>query len=431
MRANDKTGLIHRIKTKAIERGFAARSFWKLAAIFLVAYLAVQLLTGCGGEASSSGTESKVTSIDWRKLHPFGSMELVYATQFQVDFLSSYNLDPKGPEEAYSLVTIADRDKYLVVPEGLPVPENLDPEIVVLQKPLQNVYQAASSVMDFFLKLDAMDQIAMTGTKSEDWSIPEIKSMIKEGQIQYGGKYSAPDYERIMELGSSLAIESTMIYHTPEVKEELESFGIPVLVDHSSKEAHPLGRVEWIRLYGLLAGRYDEAKAFMEDCQIRFDQLEAEAEEAKDADTAPPQKVSFFYISNNAYANVRKPGDYISKMIDMAGGDYIFKDIPVEEENAMSTINIQMEAFYEQMVDADILIYNSTVDGELETVGELLEKCPLLADLPAVKKGACFCTGKNMYQETTGMIGMLEDFYAVIHDGDQAELTYLHKLKAE
>ena len=52
-----------------------------------------------------------------------------------------------------------------------------------------------------------------------------------------------------------------MILHSPEVKEKLESFGIPVLVDHSSYEAHPLGRTEWIRLYGVLTGKEKEAEA--------------------------------------------------------------------------------------------------------------------------------------------------------------------------
>lgn len=62
--------------------------------------------------------------------------------------------------------------------------------------------------------------------------------------------YSAPDYELILSKNCDLAIESTMIYHKPEVKEKLEQFGIPVLVEHSSYESHPLGRTEWLKLYG-------------------------------------------------------------------------------------------------------------------------------------------------------------------------------------
>ena len=54
-----------------------------------------------------------------------------------------------------------------------------------------------------------------------------------------------------------------MVYHTPEVKEQLEKFDIPVLVDYSSYEDEPLGRTEWVKLYGLLTGRIKEAqKAF-------------------------------------------------------------------------------------------------------------------------------------------------------------------------
>ena len=46
-----------------------------------------------------------------------------------------------------------------------------------------------------------------------------------------------------------------MIYHKPEVQEKLEQFGIPVLVEHSSYESHPLGRTEWLKLYGVLLGK--------------------------------------------------------------------------------------------------------------------------------------------------------------------------------
>ena len=47
-------------------------------------------------------------------------------------------------------------------------------------------------------------------------------------------------YKRqIMSHGASLAIESTMINHAPEVKEKLQEVGIPVLIDQSSYETHP------------------------------------------------------------------------------------------------------------------------------------------------------------------------------------------------
>ena len=88
-----------------------------------------------------------------------------------------------------------------------------------------------------------------------------------------------------------------------------------------------------------------------------------------------------------------------------------------------------MEVFYEEAYDADYIIYNSTIEGEINTVDELIEKCDLLKDFKAVKNGNAWCTGKNMFQETTGTIDMIEDLYKVINENDSDELKYLHRLK--
>ena len=139
--------------------------------------------------------------------------------------------------------------------------------------------------------------------------------------------------------------------------------------------------------------------------------------------------VAFFYINSNGAVNVRKPGDYISRLIEMAGGAYVLKSTG-GDDNDLSTMNMQMEAFYDGARDEDILIYNSTIDAELETVDELLQKSPLLADFQAVQSGDVWCMGRDMYQRATGLGDLLADLYAVISGrGDETELTFLHRLK--
>ncbi len=88
----------------------------------------------------------------------------------------------------------------------------------------------------------------------------------------------------------------------------------------------------------------------------------------------------FFYITANGAVNVRKPNDYIAQMIGLAGGTYVLNDRLSAEENALSTMNMQMEDFYAAAKDADILIYNSTIEGELYSVDELLAKSTLFSD---------------------------------------------------
>ena len=62
-------------------------------------------------------------------------------------------------------------------------------------------------------------------------------------------------------------------------------------------------------------------------------------------------------------------------MLELAGGKYIFDDLT--DDDARSTMNMQMESFYAGAKDADVLIYNSTIDGELQTLDELLAKSPV------------------------------------------------------
>ncbi len=342
-----------------------------------------------------------------------GSMELKYAEQFSVDYC----------ENGCSVVTIGD-DRFLIVPENTNVPEDTA-GMTVIRQPIENIYVAATSAMDLFDSIDKLDDVKMTSTNSGSWSLPAIRSAIDSGSIDYIGKYSSPDYETLVSENCGLAVESTMIYHTPEVKEQLQLLGIPVLVERSSYETHPLGRMEWVKLYGLLTGDSEAAEELFNEKTKAFDKISV-------TDIAEDKRktAAFFYITSNGYFSIRKPGDYVSKMIELAGGRYIFTadDLKVDD-NALSTMNIQTETFYDIAKNADILIYNSTIDGELDSIDQLIGKCGVLADFKAVKEGNVWCTGQNMFQQTTGAADMICGLNAVFTDtADSSDLTYLHKL---
>ncbi|MDO5338330.1 MAG: ABC transporter substrate-binding protein [Eubacteriales bacterium] len=376
-----------------------------------IKYLAVSLIFSVLCTLSVWAKEDAAPRLEG--LEYTSSLKLLYANQFSVDYY----------EGGYALVSIQDSQRFLIVPEDKEAPENLDKEIVVLHKPVCNIYLVATSAMDFFSSLDALDSIRLSGTDADGWYVEAAREAMENGSILYAGKYSAPDYEQILAENCSLAVESTMIYHNPEVKEKLEQFGIPVLVEHSSYESHPLGRTEWIKLYGVLLGKEELAEELFNVQAQKLDEVLAQENTGK--------TVAFFYISSNGYVNVRKSGDYVSRMIELAGGNYIFDDLGTEEENALSTVNMQMEEFYARARDADYIIYNSTIDGEISTIEELLGKSSLLKDFKAVKEGNAWCTGKNLFQETTGLGVMIEDIHTMLTSEDASldELTYMHKLK--
>ena len=370
------------------------------------------MLAGCASQKQDT-IEKRNTDIS-KDLTYDHSMELEYAKMFAVDY---YQND-------YALVTIADDGKYLIVPEGESVPEDMDKDITVLQQPIQNIYLAASAAMDMFVSLDALDSIRFSSLKADGWYIDEAKQAMEAGDILYAGKYSTPDYEKIVEQNCGLAIENTMILHTPEVKEQLEKFGIHVLVDYSSYEPEPLGRTEWVKLYGLLTGHEAQAdKAFAEE-KSAFEEVKNSVADEADQE---PRTVAFFYITSNGQANVRKSADYLPKMIELAGGRYIFDSLG-DEDDATSTMSMQMEEFYAGAKDADYIIYNSTIEGELSSVDDLLAKSPLFEKFKAVQEGHVYCTSKNLYQSTMSLGTITSDIRRML-TGDDADLTYIYKLE--
>ena len=356
---------------------------------------------GCAAQPAASGTETLTVT---------GSYPLQYAQQFTIDEC----------EGGYYLITI-DGTRYLVVPEGENAPAELDADITVLQQPIESIYLVSSSAMDPIISIDGLDTVALSGTQADNWYLDAAKTAMENGQIAYAGKYSAPDYETILAANCGLAIENTMIYHTPEVKEQLEKFGVPVLVERSSYESGPLARMEWVKLYGVLLGKTDEAEQVFDDAVQRIAPLENES--------ATGKTVAFFSITSNNLATVRKGGDYVAKMIEMAGGDYVFSDL-TDSGNNLATVNISLEDFYAGAKDADVLIYNSTIEGEIRTMDELIAKCPLLAQFKAVQQGNVWCTAQSLFQQSMEMPDLILDMNKVFAEGtpDDSELKFLTKI---
>ena len=349
------------------------------------------------------------------------SMELSYAENFAVDYY----------EGGYKLLTTRlNGDRILLVPKHQQAPKDAEAlvspsaegepgKLIVLQEPVKNLYLVASSVMDMFAQLDSMDAISMCGLKEEDWYIPAAKQAMKEGTLLYAGKYSQPDYELLLSQNCSMAIENSMIYHTPEVMEKLDEFGIPTLVEYSSYEEHPLGRVEWVRFFGALLNQEEKADQLFEKQKEALKRVETEESSGK--------TVAFFYITSNGLVQVRQSTDYIPKMIELAGGKYVFENLG-DPDSRRSTVNLQLEDFYDGAQDADFLVYNTTIDRQVQTLEDLLKKCSLLKDFKAVKNHQVWCTTEDMYQQSMSAGNLIEDFHRML-TGDDEKTRYLYRLE--
>ncbi|WP_407428749.1 ABC transporter substrate-binding protein [Treponema sp.] len=336
------------------------------------------------------------------------TLETKYAKAFRADFYG----------ESAILLTVSDSDRYLLVPESQEVSQNLPADIKIINYPVQNTYLAATSAMSFFARLNSLDLLKFSSIKKKDWYIDDAVTAMQNGSIIYAGKYNAPDFELLIDKKCPLAIESTMIYHSPQISEKLEALGITVFVDKSSYEEHPLGRLEWIKVYGLLSGKLPEAEDF-------FDKQIQSLPDKKNKSTHSRPLAAFFYVTPSGMVVIRGSDDYIVKMMEMAGASYVFSDI---KKSRSPSIQISIEQFYAKAAEADILIYNSSIDNTIRSKQDLIIKNPLFADFKAVKTNKVWVTGSYIYQATDKIGEIILDLQNIMEDKTD-ELEFLKNLE--
>lgn len=336
-------------------------------------------------------------------------------------------------------------------------------ELTVLQQPLTTTYVAASAVMAPLCDLGAVSQIRFSGLREEGWYVDEARTAMKEGSMLFAGKYSEPDYETLLREGCDLALESTMIYRSPEVIEKLHALGIPVYIDYSSYEPHVLGRLEWIRVYGALFGHEEEAQQWYQTERDRIRAIQKDAAtssgeasqsgkstEKSETKTSRNSKneassigtssgsagtdttvdlrptVVYFYVNSSGQIQVRQPQDYIPELLELAGARYLAPDMSSLSGSRKSNVTVSVEDFYSSCRDADYLIYSATLDRPLSSIQELLGKNALFADFKAVKEGHVYTTDKDFYQLSDRMADFAEDVRRMLQG--QGDMHFLKKV---
>ena len=336
-------------------------------------------------------------------------------------------------------------------------------KLTVLQQPLTTTYVAASAVMAPLCDLGAVSQIRFSGLREEGWYVDEARAAMKAGSMLFAGKYSEPDYETLLREGCDLALESTMIYRSPEVIEKLHALGIPVYIDYSSYEPHVLGRLEWIRVYGALFGHTEKAQQWYQTERERIRAIQKDAEmssgeasqsgkstEKSETKTSRNSKneassigtsrgragtdttadlrptVVYFYVNSSGQIQVRQPHDYIPELLELAGARYLAPDMSGLSGSRKSNVTVSLEDFYSSCRDADYLIYSATLDRPLSSIQELLGKNALFADFKAVKEGHVYTTDKDFYQLSDRMADFAEDVRRMLQGQD--DMHFLKKV---
>lgn len=220
----------------------------------------------------------------------------------------------------FTVVSIADPwdstkvlQDYILVDRDKPLPDNL-PSGAIIKTPVKNAIMYTTvhvAIFEFLGVLESIAGICETKYLTSETAI----EMVEKGAIADCGLASSPNIEKIMDVNGEIIIVSPFEHGGYGQAEKL---CVPIFEAADYMETHPLGRVEWIKIYGLLTGKKEQADSIYRAKVARYNELKALASnvEYKPKLIAERKYGSSWFVPGG--------GSYVAQMYKDAGAEYIF-----------------------------------------------------------------------------------------------------------
>lgn len=335
------------------------------------------------------GCERKIKSVDGSE------SELTTASFLRLVRHDGYVVaDIMAPGDSTTLL-----QRLVLVPRNAELPDSL-PEGTLLRTPLRKVI-IYSSVHEKGLELAGNPDAIVGVADAQYFSSDRIRNGLAAGKIADIGSPQTPSAEKILSADADAIILN--VYDNIDLR-QVERLGVPIIKLTDSYETLPLGRAEWIKLYGELFGKRAVADSIYADvvnqyCEIR--------DRVKGASRRP--KV----MTDNMYQGVwYVPGgnSYQAELLKDAGGNYIFSD-----DKSTGSLSLSFEEVLERGSDSDIWIIKSF--GDDITRNSLLGQDKRYRAFAAVDNGGvyyCNTLKHPVFDDTAFLPHLLLSDYAMI-----------------
>ena len=233
---------------------------------------------------------------------------------------------------------------------------------------------------------------------------------IRSGRIRDVGYDSNLNKELVVSLEPDLLMAYGVAEPSSGSTARLAETGVRVLYNADYLEEHPLARCEWIRLFGLLTGREEKADSIYRSVSAAYGELAARVRAEVDGRPgvllgAPWEDVWYVSPANS----------YIGRLIEDAGGHYIYDDM-----TGPNSVPLSVESVFRRAAGAEIWINPGTAGS----LAEITAADPRMASLPLLREGRVWNnrrrmteTGGNDYWESAVVRPdlLLMDLVSIIH----------------
>lgn len=174
-------------------------------------------------------------------------------------------------------------------------------------------------------RIVAVSSLAYWCRTHEEGSLP-LEHILEIGD---GGE---SNIENFILINPDMVIHSGFDPSSPILK-KLRQANIPVLMNYDWKETHPLGRAEWIKVFGFIFGMEEEANLLFEKIEEAY---YLEKDKASNKMKHPSVLVGTMY---GDIFNAPAGESYMAKLVKDAGANYVYG-----ETEGVGSLNISLES---------------------------------------------------------------------------------------
>ena len=251
--------------------------------------------------------------------------------------------------------------------------------------------------------------------------LDKIRQDVKKGKITDCGLGTTPDLERIIELNPDAILLSP--FENAGTYGKLGKLGIPIVECADYMENSALGRAEWMRFYGMLIGKEQEADSLFDAVEADYNATKALVKDVKKKPTAVTEKKygSTWYVAGAQST--------VGELLNDAGADYVFAN-----EKVSGSVPYSPEVVFDRAQQADVWLfkYNQAID---------ITKDQLAKEWGNYSKMKAFMDG-NVYQCNLSLVPyyeeipfhpniLLKEYVKIFHPEvlPQYNLRYYKKIK--
>lgn len=304
---------------------------------------------------------------------------------------------------------------YQLVPRGEEVPRVVGTTKVEIPLKKSLVYSAVyAGIIDEMGAAKAITAVA----DAEYINNPYVRKGVADGSITDVGSTMAPVVEKVVAASPDAILASPFQNAGYGAVGQLD---VPIIEMADYMETTPLGRAEWIKLIGLLYGRYNVADSIYNAVSDAYNDMKGRV-----ADVESRPKVLTETMINGVW-NVPGGRSYKVRMLQDAGASY-----PWSDDMSAGSLDMDFSRVFERASDADYWIATS--------YGYPMTRATLVADYRPNERFKAFKTG-NIYTCDTSITPLFDEFpfhperllndYVVIFHPETADgltLNYFHKI---